>query len=94
MPPETIEDQLKKVLQAKKEVDETLRELHSERKATRELIKQNRKAVDDAIQQEVRTQIGRIAEDISTAMVNEAVLVMERLERDWREKLGLPQRKK
>lgn len=66
--PLTAEDVLKKLTEATEEARATIKELHQERAAALDVIKQNKKRIATAIEMEVKSAIGEISEKASAEL--------------------------
>lgn len=80
--PVAPEEVLGKLAAAVEEAREVLRELHATGKGQREAIRNQIKA-------EVKKATSEVRREVQAQMTQEAKQVVERLEQDWRKKLGL-----
>jgi len=87
--PAAPEETLRKLTATILEAKDAVRELHEARAAAQDVIKSHRKVIADAIHAEVDTVVTIIGNEARNRMIREIENVIGRLERDWREKLGL-----
>ena len=79
-------------LKAAADLREATQEAHRARRDLAQLIKAQRDEVRKAVEVEVARQVDDIASQIRQRLVTGAEAMLAGIERDWREKLGLPDR--
>lgn len=77
------------VLRALGELRETIGAAHVARRDLREAIKDTKRLIPEAVAKEVQALVAVLAEETRLAMQDEMRAVIDRLEADWRRKLGL-----
>lgn len=85
-----IDDKVEKLFQALQDAKTTTRELNEARAAANDVIKRQKKQIEDAIISEVEAQIKEIREEIRARMTQQMDRIINQIQDDWREKLGLP----
>lgn len=71
------------------ELRQTVSEAHAARKDLTNEVRKRRQEVADALADEVARQVGEATRAVLAEMREAAGAVISRLERDWRQKLGL-----
>lgn len=80
---------LKDIAEATDEAKKTIQELHQARKELIDVQKKERNRISNLLVDEISTQVGKLSEEAYKEMIEKANEILERLEKDWREKLGL-----
>lgn len=80
---------LKDLAEANAEAKATVQELHQARKELIDVQKKERNRVTNLLTEEVSAQVRILADKAYQEMIEKANDILERIEKDWREKLGL-----
>lgn len=80
---------LKELADATEEAKKTLQEVHQARKELLEVQKKERNRISSLLVDEISAQVGSLKESAYKEMIEKANDILERLEEDWRKKLGL-----
>lgn len=80
---------LKDLSEATEEAKKTIQELHQARKEILDIQKKERNRISSLLVEEIESQVGTLKESAYKEMIEKANGILERLEEDWRNKLGL-----
>ena len=87
--PRSSEEVLQDLVNATLEAKNTIRELHEARSAAMDVIKKQRGQIVEAIAAEVKAQVSEVINEAHELVLSSAGEMIDRIEKDWREKLGL-----
>lgn len=90
MAPTEIEQLLAKMVEARDELRETIGQAHAARKDLLHTIKTEIDTLRQIITDEVHSAVGALGEVAAEEMATSITKVINRIEADWRDKLGLP----